>query len=170
MSSLDPRDPLVVDVRDLRGAGTMVALRRTAPAPADLAAGLVGVPAGSPIDLDLRLESVIEGVLVSGTVSATVVGECARCLGPVSWEESVALTELYLRTPGPDDELPAIDADDLISLEPAVRDAVVLSLPLSPVCRPDCPGLCVECGELADGHTHDRVDPRWARLAGFGSE
>jgi uncharacterized protein len=86
----------------------------------------------------------------------------------------VPLTELYLHEPGPDEEeeLPVIDGD-FLDLDPVVRDAVVLALPLAPLCRADCPGLCVECGaRLADdpSHAHDRIDPRWAGLAGYGND
>ena len=103
MSSLDPRDPLVFDIRDLgRRAGSMVEVDRTVPAPADLGAGVAVVPAGSDLGLDLRFEAVVEGVLVSGTASVTVIGECARCLDPVTWDETVPSTELYLHEPGPE--------------------------------------------------------------------
>ena len=170
MSTLDPRDPLVFDLRELgRRAGSMMESDRTVPAPADLGAGMAVVPPGSDLDLALRFESVVEGVLVSGTASVVVSGECARCLDPVEWVETVALTELFLHEPGPEgEELPVLDGD-LLALEPVVRDAVVLALPLAPLCRPGCPGLCPECGaRLADdpGHGHETIDPRWAGLTG----
>ena len=61
--------------------------------------------------------------------------------------------------------------DDLLDLEPLLRDAVVLALPFQPVCRPDCPGLCPQCGaRLADepDHQHEQaIDPRWAGLEGL---
>ena len=140
---------------------------------------MLGVPPGSALELDLRLESVVEGVLVSGTVSATVAGECVRCLEPVSRPLVVDLQELYAypgREPDghfgrsePDEEpeeLPLLDGD-LLDLEPAVRDAVVLALPFRPLCREDCAGLCPHCGvRLQDdpGHRHEEGDPRWAAL------
>lgn len=171
MSTLDPRHPLVLDLRELgRQAGSMVEVARTVPAPAELGAGVALVEPGSPMGLAVRLEAVVEGVLASGTVSVTVVGECARCLDPVQWDETVAFTELFVHEAGPEEEeLPQI-VGDLLDLEPVVRDVVVLSLPLAPLCSPDCPGLCVECGaRLADDptHAHDRMDPRWAGLAGL---
>lgn len=170
MSSLDPRDPMVFDLRELgRRAGSMMEVDRTVPAPADLGGGVAVVPPGSEIDLRLRFEAVVEGVLVSGTAAVTVAGECARCLDGVEWDETVPFSELFLHEPGPEEEgLPVLDGEYL-DLEPVVRDAVVLALPLAPLCRPDCPGLCVECGaRLADdpSHAHDRMDPRWAALAG----
>jgi uncharacterized protein len=66
-----------------------------------------------------------------------------------------------------EDELPKLE-DDLLDLEPTLRDAVVLALPLQPLCQPDCEGLCIECGaNLNDnpGHKHDVIDARWAALA-----
>ena len=147
-------------------------LTRSVPAPAHLGVDVLGVPAGTPLELDLRLESVVEGVLVSGTVTTTLSGECVRCLDPVTGPLVVDLQELYAR-PGQErdadddtDPLPELDGD-LADLEPALRDAVVLALPLRPLCREDCPGLCAQCGaRLADepGHGHDTADPRWAAL------
>lgn len=169
MSTLDPRNPLVVDVRGLaRRAGAMMPLERSAPAPADLGSGLARVAVGSAMDLRLRFEAVVEGVLASGTVTATVQAECARCLDPISWDETFSITELYLHEPGPPDEdLPLLEGD-LLDLQPTLRDAIVLSLPLAPLCQPDCPGLCPQCGaKLVNDpeHHHDTIDPRWARLA-----
>ncbi|MFN8077041.1 MAG: YceD family protein [Kineosporiaceae bacterium] len=142
-------------------------------APADLGTEVIGVPEGSDLDLDLRLESVMEGVLVSGTATGTAVGECVRCLEAVEQDLFVDLQELFVY-PGraheeDEDDLREIE-DDLIDLEPALRDAVVLALPFQPVCAEDCPGLCSECGvRLAEdpGHQHVDVDPRWAALQGL---
>jgi uncharacterized protein len=146
---------------------------RTVPAPADLGIEVLGVAEGSPVDLDLRLEAVMEGVLVTGTASAAVVGECARCLEPISDEIEVRFQELFVyddREVDPDEELEVSKLqDDLVDLEPLLRDAVVLALPFQPLCEDDCPGLCAECGaRLADDpdHGHDApVDPRWTALS-----
>lgn len=171
MSTLDPRKPLVLDIRELgRRAGSMMEVVRTVPAPAELGAGVAQVTQGSEMELSVRLESVVEGVLASGTVAATVAGECARCLDPVEWDETVAFSELFVHEPGPEDEELPVLHGDLLDIEPVLRDALVLALPLAPLCSPDCPGLCVECGaRLADdpGHAHELIDPRWAGLAGL---
>jgi uncharacterized protein len=167
---LDPRQPLVVDTRELgRRPGSMRPLRRQVPAPERLGGELIGVPVGTDVDLDLRLESVMEGVLVSGTATAPLTGECGRCLEPVSDTLTVDLQELYAYTDSDDqDEDVSRMEGDLLDLEPALRDAVVLALPLTPLCREDCAGLCVECGERLDDlpadHAHDAPDPRWAAL------
>jgi uncharacterized protein len=150
----------------------MITVSREVPAPAELGTDVIGVTEGSPLWLDLRLESVMEGVLVTGTVRGSATGLCGRCLIDLEQDVEVELTELFAY-PG---KRPAEDVDeddvrelegDLIDIEPAVRDAVVPALPFQPVCRDDCPGLCSECGaRLADDpdHHHDVVDPRWAAL------
>jgi uncharacterized protein len=148
-------------------------VRRTVPAPKDLGLELVRVPEGAELRLDLRLESVSEGVLVSGTVTAPVVGECGRCLRAISDTVDVPIQELYAYEHSATDETTEEDEvgrlqGDLLDLEPALRDAVVLALPSHPLCREDCPGLCPDCGvpwdELPADHTHRQVDPRWAAL------
>ena len=174
LSNLDPRAPLVLDTRELgRRPGSMHGVSRTVPAPADLGIEVLRVPEGSQVELDLRLEAVMEGVLVTGTALAALEGECVRCLGPITDELEVDLQELYVyddrdHDPDEDDEVSMLQ-DDLLDLEPLLRDAVVLALPFQPLCQPDCPGLCVECGaRLLDDpdHGHEEpVDPRWAALA-----
>jgi uncharacterized protein len=175
LKHLDPRAPLVLDTRDLpRSPGAMRVVQRVVHAPSDLGLGLVGVPVGADLTLDLRLESVTEGVLVSGTVSAPVEGECGRCLRPITDTVTVTIQELYAYEHSATEETTEEDEvgrlqGDLLDLEPALRDAVVLALPNHPLCREDCPGLCPECGvpwdELPAGHSHTQLDPRWAALA-----
>jgi uncharacterized protein len=171
---LNPRSPLVLDTRELpRRPGAMRTVNRVAPAPADLGLELVGVPEGADLVLDLRMESVSEGVLVSGSVTGPVTGECGRCLRPISDSVTVTIQELYAYEHSTTDETTDEDEvgrlqGDLIDLEPVLRDAVVLALPTNPLCRDDCPGLCPECGvhwdELPADHSHQQVDPRWAAL------
>jgi uncharacterized protein len=174
-SQLDPRSPLVLDTRELpRRPGALRTLQRVVPAPADLGLELIGVPEGADLSLDLRLESVSEGVLVSGTVTGPMEGECGRCLRPITGSLAVTIQELYAYAHSTTDETTDEDEvgrmqGDLIDLEPALRDAVVLALPTNPLCREDCPGLCPECGvhwdDLPADHSHQQVDPRWAGLS-----
>jgi uncharacterized protein len=164
----------VFDMRSLgRQPGSFRDETRTAHAPDGLGSGLISVPAGADVALDMRFEAVSEGVLVTGSAIAPLAGECARCLDPVTSSTEVSFQELYRYLPDPgedeaDDEEHFL-AGDWLDLEPAFRDAVVLALPLSPLCREDCPGLCAECGvRLADagpphGHGED-LDPRWGPL------
>lgn len=148
-------------------------VRRTVPAPGDLGNGVIGVPRERDLVLDVRLEAVMDGVLVSGTVTAVAEGECVRCLDPLHDRVEVDVQELFLHSPAEDgdgdDEQPLLDGD-LADLEPTVRDALVPALPFQPVCDPDCPGLCSRCGaRLKDDpdHAHEDVDPRWSALAGL---
>jgi uncharacterized protein len=164
----------VLDTRELgRRPGSQREVSRTVPAPADLGIEVLRVPEGAPVELDLRTEAVMEGVLVTGTARAALEGECVRCLEPISDEIEVRFQELFVyddREVDPDEELEVSKLqDDLVDLEPLLRDAVVLALPFQPLCQDDCPGLCAECGaRIADDpdHTHgEPVDPRWAALA-----
>jgi uncharacterized protein len=172
---LDPRAPLVLDTRELgRRPGSERRVSLTAPAPADLGIEVLHVPEGSPIEFDIRLEAVVEGVLVTGTAEAELVGECVRCLEEISRTIEADFQELYVYDDGEPQATETEDGEtsrlegDLLDLEPLLRDAVVLVLPFQPLCQEGCPGLCVECGaRLADDpdHQHDEaIDPRWAAL------
>ncbi|GAA1927714.1 DUF177 domain-containing protein [Nocardioides marmoribigeumensis] len=173
----------MLDTRDLgRRPGTERHVATSVPAPADLGIEVLSVPEGSPVDLDLRLEAVVEGVLVTGTARAELRGECVRCLDPVTDEVTVDLVELFVyddeesarEAAGDEDDETSRLEGDLLDLEPPLRDAVVLALPFQPLCREDCPGLCVECGaRLADDPEHgheDQIDPRWAALQGLARD
>ncbi len=167
----------MLDTRELgRRPGSQHEVTRTVPAPAELGIEVLHVPEGSPVEIDLRLEAVMEGVLVTGTATAALEGECARCLEPIDDDVDVTFQELFVyddQSHAPaddalDDEASRLEGD-LLDLEPLLRDAVVLVLPFQPLCEDDCPGLCVECGaRLADDpdHAHEAaIDPRWAGLA-----
>lgn len=133
--------------------------------PERLGEGLVAVQAGEKLHLDLRLESLGDGILVSAEVDALATGECGRCLEPVELELEVEFQELFAYSL--DEAFDYEVHDDHVDLEPLIRDAVVLALPFQPVCRPDCAGLDPETGEhLAeplDGPAPE-LDPRWAAL------
>ena len=164
-----------IELRELgRRAGSMTEWDKTLPAQAGWGVEMIGVPEGAPVHVHLRLESVMEGVLVSGTVDVPVTGQCARCLDPLEDTLQLDVQELYAyegstteATSG-EDEVRRIEGEQ-IDLAPLVRDTVVLTLPLSPTCTPDCAGLCVDCGERLDDlpadHAHELIDPRFAGLA-----
>jgi uncharacterized metal-binding protein YceD (DUF177 family) len=168
-------NPWRLDLRELgRRAGSMHEIDRTAPAPPDWRVELIGVPAAADVRLRLRLESVMEGVLVTGDLDVPVDGSCARCLEPIEDTLHLSVQELYAyagsttEATSEEDEVRRIEGDYL-DLEPLARDTVVLNLPLAPVCTEDCRGLCVDCGQRLDDlpadHTHEVIDPRWAGLA-----
>jgi uncharacterized protein len=137
------------------------------------------VPPGADLELEVQLEGVAEGVLVTASVMAPLVGECARCLEPFTSSTQVRFQELF----APDSAESAdvdeqdgeasypLDGSGQLDLEPALRDAVVLELPLSPLCEDDCKGLCPECGvRLADaepGHEHEQRGAMWAALQDY---
>jgi uncharacterized protein len=175
------RSPLVINISRLgRRPGSMMTFTETVPNPSRIGLDLIGVAEGAPLTLDLRLESVSEGVLVTGTVSAPTSGECARCLTPITGAVEIDLTELYAYPDSATDETTEADEmgrvggsgePDTVDLEQPIIDAIGLALPLSPLCGPDCAGLCPQCGvPLATAepdHHHDQIDPRWAKLAGL---
>jgi len=167
----DPHSGLVLDTHELgRGAGGMKRVSRAVEAPAGLGIEVIAVPPGSPIDLDLMLEAVVEGVLVTGSASAQLRGECVRCLTEISDQIEVDLLQLYVHPGSEVDEEDAGRMEGyLIDLEPLLRDAVVLDLPFQPLCRTECRGLCAECGADLNAdpdHGHDApFDPRWAKLS-----
>lgn len=149
-------------------------MKLSLPAPADLGVDMIGVPKDAEVELDLRLEAVMEGVLVTGTAHSPLGGECARCLEALTSEIDVNLQELFFYSDEDSSEDDSLLDGELLDLEPTFRDAVVLALPLSPVCSEGCTGLCVECGvRLADAgpdHRHEKIDARWASLQGLVTE
>lgn len=177
----DTRDPWVIDTRDLgRRPGASREVQRSVVGRAALGfPGVIEVPVGAEYRLDLLLESVVEGVLVTGSASAPTHGECSRCLDPLDGEVRIELTELFAypesttEATTEEDEVSHL-VDDLLDLQPVVRDAVVLALPQVPLCAEDCAGLCPDCGrkwaELEPGHGHEKIDPRWAALVERFSE
>lgn len=134
--------------------------------------GLVAVPSGAKVEIDVRLESVHEGILVSGTAFAEDEGICGRCLTEITQPVEVEFQELFAY---PGREASDFEVrDDYVDLEDLIRDGIVLSLPFQPVCRPDCPGLSAETGERLADHpdpaAREAIDPRWAVLGGLAGE
>ncbi|OBF92266.1 hypothetical protein A5790_13995 [Mycobacterium sp. 852002-51152_SCH6134967] len=171
------QSPLVINISRLgRRPGSMMTVSETVPSPSRIGLDLIAIDKGAPLGLDLRVESVSEGVLVSGTVSAPTTGDCARCLTPVTGDVEIYLTELFAYPDSATDETTEADevgrvVDDTVDLEQPIIDAVGLVLPFAPLCGPDCAGLCPDCGvalaTAEPGHHHERIDPRWAKLAGM---
>jgi uncharacterized protein len=155
-----------IDVRDLlENPGASRTVRVEEPVPG-LRTELADVPEDAPIAADLTLESVVEGIYVRGSLEGRFVMRCARCLKAFERDFDVEMTELVARDPGPDDDY-ALAPDLTLDPEPIVRDAVVLEMPFSPLCRPECLGLCEICGgdrNLGECPGHERVDPRWEAL------
>jgi uncharacterized protein len=166
-----------------RRAGEMREYQLDIPVKENFGVPLISVPAGELIEVDARLESVTEGVLLSADVYAVAKGECIRCLDPVEIVIERKVQELYNYEPTnergkkkkPADDVIDLDVEDelmmdgnIMDLETPIRGAVVLSLPINPLCSEDCLGLCPDCGgkwaNLPDDHAHDVIDARWAGL------
>jgi uncharacterized protein len=166
--------PFVVDVRALLGKpGAYQRLVLDEPAGDGIATEVVRVAADAPVHVDVLLESVREGILTTGTAAVTGDAVCSRCLDPVAVDLTADLQDLYAWSAqeAEVDELgergPHLEGD-LLDLRPAVRDDLILEMPLAPLCDADCPGLCPQCGtRLADDpeHAHEAGDPRWAALS-----
>lgn len=133
------------------------------------------IPAGAPVELDVLAESVVEGVLLTGVARAEAAGECSRCLEPLAEPVVAEVSELCLwedraeaeAEEGEFEDQPIVVVEDRIDLREAIRDSLLLSLPLVPLCSEDCAGLCPQCGiRMADnpGHRHEIMDPRWSAL------
>jgi len=165
--------PYTISVHDLMyspGAHREVELDIVVPE--KLGEGMIAVPAGAPMHVDLRLESVHEGILATAEVDVTAVGECGRCLDPIEQDLQVEFQELFAYSV--DEAFDFSVHEDHVDCEPLIRDAVVLALPFQPVCRPDCAGLDSETGQrLAEPRVlepEEPSDPRWAALREFGLE
>lgn len=163
----------LIPVHDLmHRAGTMREIETTIKLESDLGAGLAKVAKGAEIDLELRLESVHEGIYVSGELSTSALGECSRCLEPVSMPIKVDIQELFAYSLEVEDDL--LVQDEQIDLEQVIVDSVVLNLPFTPICSEDCLGLCSQCGvKLSENpdHAHEApIDSRWNELKNFSKE
>ena len=165
-------DPFVVGVARLRtqlGATTACALEGPFDPTGELRAPSPGesdVPEGALATFDGQLEAIPKGIVASGTVRAPWVGECRRCAVPLSGEIETFVRERFKESVADDDEAYPLDGD-FVDLGPMIRDAVILELPLAPLCKADCKGLCGQCGTDLNESSCDceaPTDPRWARL------
>ncbi|MBT8798791.1 DUF177 domain-containing protein [Microbacterium flavum] len=140
------------------------------PAPEKWGEGLVSIAEGEPVAVDVRLEAVHEGILVTADIRSRYTGVCGRCLTELAEPVEVEFQELFGY---PGDEATDFEVqDDHVDLETPVRDSVVLSLPFQPVCQPDCPGLDPVTGDkLAEGTTLEPpIDDRWIALAALKAD
>jgi uncharacterized protein len=168
-----------VPVADLVGhPGQTRALSRAVPADA-FGADPWGPAEGGiedPVELDLHLDAVVEGILVRGSLGFHVVLDCARCLTPQHLDRTVEVAELFqdpTKREDEDEDDPGYElVDDLtaIDLSTMARDALLVDLPVRVLCDEACQGLCPECGadrnQVDCGHDPAAApDPRWQKLA-----
>lgn len=169
-------NPFLLNTHDLpRRAGEMKEYELDIQLDSPIGLDVIAVPVGI-LELDLRLESVSEGVLATGEFEVIAKGECIRCLDPIEIELNRNFQELYAYSPNSDnpeelEEDQLLMDGEIMNLELPIRDAIVLALPINPVCDDGCQGLCPECGvkwaQLPDDHAHEVVDARWAQLQGL---
>lgn len=180
-------NPFILNTHDLpRRAGEMKEYQLDIPAHARIGVPLIAVPEGDLVELDIRLESVAQGVLASAEIYAVAHGECIRCLDPVEVVIDRKIQELYRYEPTNEkgrkkrreDEDVDLEGEeelqmegDLMDLEIPIIDAIILTLPVNPLCSDECLGLCPDCGEkwekLPEGHAHEVIDARWSGLDGL---
>ena len=183
-----------------RRAGEMKEYQLDIDAPFRVGVPLIGIPEGDLIEIDVRCESVTEGILVTADIYGVAFGECIRCLDPIELDVDRKIQELYRYEPTDDrgrkshgkkahgkksqgKEVDLVDLDEeevlyvegeQVNLELPILDAIILSLPVNPLCDEDCLGLCPDCGEkwenLPEDHQHEVIDARWAGLSGLASE
>lgn len=155
-----------IDIRDLLdspGSARTIHVDESVPG---LQTELASVPEDAPLEGDLTLESVVEGIFVHGSVGGRFAMRCARCLNEFERPFDVAMNELYVREPGLEDDY-VLTPELTLDPEPMLRDAVVLEMPFSPLCKPNCLGLCEICGgdrNLSECPGHAAGDPRWTAL------
>jgi len=160
-------DPLVLNVAELtRRPATRKAYELVVPAKGLTLGGDASVEDGTPVVVDVVLESLTDGLTVNGEVRTEWRATCRRCLGPASGELVAEVSELYQVHPTSEDAF-TFDGEQL-DLEPMVRELVLMELPPAPLCRPDCAGICDQCGADRNvapcGCEPEPVDPRWAGL------
>jgi len=169
-----PKHQLELHVAELlRHLGSQAGFEATAVLDG-LATSTARVPSHAPVAVSVTAESTANGsVSVNGTVRAPWVGECRRCLEPVEGELVAEVGEVFETRPVEGETYPLVD--EMVDLEPMVRDAVLLALPLAPLCRDDCPGPRPDAfpvepeadepvGEAEPDAAAPRRDPRWAAL------
>lgn len=165
--------PLVVDSRNLpRQPGASQRTVVTVEPDADLRTDVVAAST-EPVEVELLIESVLDGILVTGSSDVRITGDCVRCLEPLDRSLDITFRQFFTY-PGAEVETDTDEDEDIVAMDgplldlrPAFRDATLLALPLSPTCRNDCPGLCPQCGfRMADDpeHRHHTSDPRLAAL------
>ncbi len=158
-----------VDVRNMIGKPGLSRTVHLRGSIDSLGSAVATLKSDEPVDGDVLLESVVEGILVTGTVGATLSLRCARCLKAFERPVQVDVHELFALVPDPaDDDVYAVDAEGWLDPDQMVRDAIGLELPFSPLHSPDCLGLCPVCGgdrNLGEcPGDHPQTDPRWADL------
>ena len=168
--------PFVFDVSALlrEGAQPETQTRRGA-APRRIGAEMIAIPEGEEVEVSAVLSPVGSGVLVDADLTATLKGECSRCLAELNWERSYHVSEMFL---GPGESLGGDEADDEadeppevvddeVDITQAVTDEVGLDLPFNPVCEGGCEGEAPAPDGISGEDEGELIDPRLADLEKF---
>lgn len=162
---------LIIQVKDLMlKPGSMKEINLKHTLQSEMGTEIIAVKPGEEIELAVRLESVHEGILVTAEGETEAESECSRCLDAIKVAIPINFQELYHYQPETEEDF--FIEQDRVDLEQPLIDAVVLELPIKPLCREDCPGICADCGEKLDQGSHDHqrpIDPRFDALKDFGS-
>ncbi|MFP7697275.1 YceD family protein [Trueperella sp. LYQ143] len=147
------------------------------PAPESFGIDVLTVAPDEPIGVNVRISATSDGILVNGRTWACATGECARCLRPVNIELDRPIMEMVFSQDRREELIAQGDeeaqdffvlTDEGLDLEPLIRDALILAMPLTPLCDPECQGLCQGCYERLDDlpadHHHDYRNPDFAAL------
>ncbi|NEG90328.1 YceD family protein [Bifidobacterium aerophilum] len=167
------------------------------PAPSGIGDDVIGVAEGADVRVSGSFDSIVDGLILSARINAPVHAECTRCLKPIERDWGVDVTaffpyesatagrngkngreekgevEIIAGEDESEDTYPLLDNGAFADLEALIRDTLVEELPLQPLCRPDCRGLCSQCGaDLNEDpdHHHDVVDNRFASLAALKAQ
>jgi uncharacterized protein len=162
-----------IDVRDLVGHPGVSREETVRGTVEGLATELASVAEDDPVELELLLESVVEGILVIGRLRGRWRLHCARCLVEFDEPFDIAVRELFVPNPEDEDDEYRLDPETGVEVDQMVRDAVGVEMPFSPLHAPDCKGLCEVCGgnlNLGECPGHEQADPRFAVLAGLFPE
>src|SRR5229473_3385643 len=140
-------------------------------------APLLKQPIGAQGDYELTESPLDPGAYLEGDAKATIAEQCSRCLQPIEAPVETHFAEQYYSTidvvsgdpkDAPPPDAKRIGSDFKIDLTPLLREELILATPLAPLCKPDCKGLCLECGRDLNEDPHDHeapVDERWSKLA-----
>ena len=125
---------------------------------------------GGDVEARLDVSHTVSGYAFRVRFGAALEGPCVRCLETA--DQSVEVDAREIDQPGGGDELSSpYVTDEELDLQAWARDSILLALPAQVTCRPDCAGLCPECGvalaSAEPGHHHEQIDPRWAKLSGL---
>lgn len=173
----------LLDIHELpRRAGEYREYRLDLLLESPLGLDLISIDRGERIFVEISATSVDEGVLIRANLRGMAKGECARCLEPVSIDVNQDFDELFeypskasalSKDEIETDEILRVE-DDHVDLATPIRDAILLALPVNPLCAPDCPGLCSHCGvalrDVEQGHAHDQPDQRWSALSALAEK